>query len=340
MMVERERVIMHVRCPREVTEDAYHEVVEFLGSLTPVVQALPPAAVLADLTGALRYWRATPLQLARRVRLTTLARYAVDTRVGIGPSPAVAAMASGSPDRDGIRIVTGADAAQAIAPLPVSELYGVGPAQAKTLTAYGLHTVGALAQVPTGTVQRLLGGRLGRQAADRARGIDPRHELDRNGRARTALLDTVVTVASRLRQRRQVAGALSVHVEWVGNAAAITRTRTLAEPTAHTEELRVAAYQLWDGLGLQRARIAALSVRAERLTDGAAAAHQMTLDGARERLWRAEAAIDRANRRFGANTVRPARLAHRPMQEAADPGQDGGRLGATEDATAQRHEEP
>ncbi|MGW3669264.1 hypothetical protein [Streptomyces sp. NPDC005141] len=34
--------------------------------------------------------------------------------------------------------------------------------------------MGLLATIPPATVQRLLGGRLGRQAAERARGIDPR----------------------------------------------------------------------------------------------------------------------------------------------------------------------
>ncbi|WP_425526091.1 hypothetical protein [Streptomyces mirabilis] len=68
-------------------------------------------------------------------------------------------------------------------------------------------------------MQRLLGGRAGRQAADRARGIDPRpvapralpasasvsrafprHTLD-GAAVRAALLDLVVTLALQLRGR-------------------------------------------------------------------------------------------------------------------------------------------
>lgn len=59
-------------------------------------------------------------------------------------------------------------------PLPVGELYGVGPIQAATLEQYGLKTVGRLASRPLQTIQRILGGREGRLAHERARGIDSR----------------------------------------------------------------------------------------------------------------------------------------------------------------------
>jgi len=35
--------VLHVRCPDRVPEDTYREVLELLGELSPVVQALPPS---------------------------------------------------------------------------------------------------------------------------------------------------------------------------------------------------------------------------------------------------------------------------------------------------------
>ncbi|MFE9446178.1 hypothetical protein ACFYO2_46420 [Streptomyces sp. NPDC006602] len=91
-------------------------------------------------------------------------------------------------------------------------LHGIGPRQAAVLRDYGIHSIGLLATAAPETVQRLLGGRAGRQAADRARGIDPRpvvprtlpatatatvrrafdrHVLD-GAETRAALLDVVV----------------------------------------------------------------------------------------------------------------------------------------------------
>jgi hypothetical protein len=147
-------------------------------------------------------------------------------RVGIGPSITVAATASAQ--------ITGPGGVLAIQPdqtvtwlagwlagLPVEALPGIGPRQAQVLREYGVHSVGLLAALPPDTVQRLLGGRAGRMAVDRARGIDPRpvvprtlpasatvrstfprHILD-GAEVRTALLDAVVRLALLLRRRHQ-----------------------------------------------------------------------------------------------------------------------------------------
>ncbi|MET4670559.1 nucleotidyltransferase/DNA polymerase involved in DNA repair [Streptomyces sp. PvR018] len=56
----------------------------------------------------------------------------------------------------------------------MGELYGIGPAQAHTPTAFGVHTIGILATLPESTVQRILGGRTGRLLHERAKGIDRR----------------------------------------------------------------------------------------------------------------------------------------------------------------------
>ncbi|MEV5922500.1 hypothetical protein AB0N42_33165 [Streptomyces pseudogriseolus] len=61
----------------------------------------------------------------------------------------------------------------------VLELHGIGPRQAGALHEYGIHTVGRLAAISPATTQRLLGGRAGRTAADRARGIDTRPVVPR-----------------------------------------------------------------------------------------------------------------------------------------------------------------
>ncbi|MEU3383247.1 hypothetical protein AB0E64_40890 [Streptomyces caelestis] len=56
----------------------------------------------------------------------------------------------------------------------------MGPRQADALRDYGIPSVGLVAAVPAATVQRLLGGRAGRLATDRARGIDPRPAVPRS----------------------------------------------------------------------------------------------------------------------------------------------------------------
>jgi hypothetical protein len=43
--------VMHVRRPDRPAEELYRQVLEQLAELSPVVQALPPAAALVDLRG-------------------------------------------------------------------------------------------------------------------------------------------------------------------------------------------------------------------------------------------------------------------------------------------------
>ncbi|MET9903070.1 hypothetical protein [Streptomyces sp. NPDC006446] len=70
----------------------------------------------------------------------------------------------------GVLAVTPDEVAVWLGPLPVEALHGIGPRQAQALHNYGVHRIGLLAAIPPATVQRLLGGRAGRQAAD-----GPRH---------------------------------------------------------------------------------------------------------------------------------------------------------------------
>ena len=85
-------------------------------------------------------------------------------------------------------------------------------------------------------------------------------------------------------------------------------------PTDVGQELYDTARALYDALGLDRARIRLVGVRAERLIDAGSAPQQLEL-GAREHGRRdAELAADRAARRFGAGAVRPATLLRRHVR--------------------------
>ncbi|MGV9993900.1 DNA polymerase Y family protein [Streptomyces sp. NPDC003374] len=322
--VSGESTVMHVRCPDRVPEELYRQVLEQLAELSPVVQALPPTAALVELKGALRYHGADPGRLGEVLRVRTLSRLGVDVRVGIGPSVTVAATASAQvPRPGGVLTVAPEQVPGWLATLPVQALHGIGPRQAETLRDYGIHTVGLLAAVPAATVQRLLGGRAGRLAADRARGVDPRpvvaralpeaalvrhaftqHTLD-GATVRAALLDLVVRLGLLLRRRGQAARALTLVLKFAGGAS-WDRTRRLAEPSAHEEDLRAVAYQLMDAAGLQRGRLMGIVLKGEDLVDAGRVARQITLDQAREARLTAEAAMDRIRAKYGPDVIGPA----------------------------------
>jgi len=322
--------VLHVRCPVGTGEDAYRQVLAVLEDLTPVVQAVPPAAAVADVAGAVRYFALTPYGLALRIRLRVAALIGVRVQIGAAGTWSLAAMASAHTGPDGIVLVP--DHPEAVTgflqPLPVGALYGVGPRQAASLTRYGLHTVGALAAAPVATVQRILGARAGRILHERARGIDPRtvvptglpsHVTEQRlldydtldpDLLRTELLDAAVAAGDRLRRRHQVAHSVTLGVAF-SDGSRIERTRTLREPTAHTADLRTVAFAVFDSLGLQRARVRGLTLRTEHLTAAAGAPQQITLDRGREDRLLLEPVVDRLNERFGGHAVVPASLAFR-----------------------------
>ncbi|WP_331748674.1 hypothetical protein [Streptomyces chartreusis] len=320
---------MHVRCPDRLPEETYRRVLELLAELSPVVQTLPPTAALVELKGALRYHGTDPRHLGEILRVRTLSRLGVDVRVGVGPSIAVAATASAQvPQPGGVLAVAPDQAADWLGALPVDALHGIGPRQAAVLSDYGIHSVGLLAAVPPATVQRLLGGRAGRTAADRARGIDPRpvvprtlpaaatvrhrfprHTLD-GADARAALLEMVVRLGLLLRRRDQAARALTLTLMFAGGGR-WEKTRRLAEPSAHDDDLRLLSYQLMDAAGLQRGRLVALVLKGEDLADRDQVAEQISFDGAREARLVAEEVTDRVRDKFGARVIGPAAIFRR-----------------------------
>ncbi len=295
-----------------------------LGAFTPLVQADPPDAALADLRGAVRYFGRGPAELAAVIRVRALALYGVDCAIGAGPNPLLARMAARRA-RPGTTLVVD-DPEEFLRDQPVGALDGVGRSTARTLVAYGLDTAGRVADTPLAVLQRILGARAGRDLWERARGVDrtqvvpdaaarsvaaersfPRDELDRD-RQRRALLSLAQELGARMRSEAQVCRALTLTVRYADRSAT-TRTRTLREPTAHSAALTAAVYALHDGLALQRARVRGVTLRAEGLLPAEQAAHQLSFDPADEKARKLEEVADRARARFGPDAIKPGSLA-------------------------------
>lgn len=299
-----------------------------LEEFTPVVEALPPDRALADLRGAERYFGRSTVELAALIRVRALAHHGVDCAIGAGPGPMLARMALREAAPGAVRVVPGEPGAVAefLSGLPVRALPGVGGATARTLCEYGLDTVGKTAAAPLPTLQRLVGARAGRELHEKANGVDrgrvvpnavsrslaaersfERDELDPD-RHRRALLSATEELGTRLRALERVCRTLTLTVRYADRSST-TRSRTLAEPTAHSAALTAEAYRMYEALGLQRARVRALVLRAEGLGDAGDAAHQLTFDPVDEKVRRIEEVADRARAKFGPRAVMPGTLA-------------------------------
>ncbi|WP_308402556.1 hypothetical protein [Streptomyces sp. AC550_RSS872] len=277
--------------------------------------------------------------MASVIRVRALAHHGIDCAIGAGPGPMLARVALRDA-RPGVTcaVPEGPDAiAEFLADKPVAALPGVGAATARTLCEYGL---GLVAGAPLSTLQRLVGAKAGRELREKANGTDrgrvvpnavsrslaterpfTRDELDPD-RHRRALLSAAEELGARLRALDKVCRTLTLTARYAdlphsrtgssgGTPISTTRSRTLKEPTAHSAALTRAAYGMYEALGLQRARVRALALRAEGLDPAEQAAYQLTFDPLDEKARSIEEVADRARAKFGPNAVMPGALARR-----------------------------
>ncbi|MFF7983998.1 ImpB/MucB/SamB family protein [Streptomyces sp. NPDC007901] len=326
-MTPRQRHIAHLHLHASPTEDQYDDLIELMCGITPHVQAVPPNALQLDLTSALRYFDLSPYDVVQLAKIRLKALYDIDSSAGLAGNRMLAAMAADASAPGDTTWVPIGQAADWLYPRPVIALPGIGRATAETLSRYGLHTIGQIADLPAGTLQRLLGAGPARLLAERARGHDPRPVtpsepaehmdadlvLDRDcldpGGHHRAVLGLADRIGQRLRGESQVAGRLALTVRYADHSST-TRTRTLPEPTDHSPAIAATALGLLAALGLQRARVRSYALRANDLLSAGSAYRQLSLEPGDDRARAAEAAADRARRRFGLKAVRPAALAN------------------------------
>ncbi|WP_327410160.1 hypothetical protein OG458_32075 [Streptomyces sp. NBC_01281] len=321
--------ILCVRFQLPSTREAeFPRLLGLLEEFTPVIEALPPDGALLDVRGAERYFGRGPAGFASLIRLRALALHGVDCVIGAGPGPMLARMAlrDAVPGTPRVVLADPDAVTEFLAERPVGALPGVGGATARTLGEYGLDTLGKVAAAPLSTLQRLTGARAGRDLHERASGVDRGRvvpnatsrslaterpfqcdELDPD-RHRRALLSAAEELGARLRALEKVCRTLTLTVRYADRSAT-TRSRTLGEPTAHSSTLTGTAYRMYEMLGLQRARVRAIALRAEGLTPAERASHQLTFDPVDEKVRRIEEVADRARARFGPHVIGPGTLA-------------------------------
>ncbi|MDX3804546.1 DNA polymerase thumb domain-containing protein [Streptomyces sp. AK04-3B] len=325
-MSGRQRHIAHLHLHASLTGEQYADAVELMSGVTPHVQAVPPNAVQLDLTSALRYFDLSPYDVVQLAKLRLKALYGVDSSAGLAGNRMLATMAADASAPGETTWVPAGQVVDWLYPRPVTALPGIGRVTAETLGRYGLHTIGQVADLPAGTLQRLLGAGPARLLIERARGHDPRPVVPSEPAAHLvadlvlerdcldpaqhhrAVLGLADQVGQRLRGESRIAGGLTLTVRYADRSST-TRTRKLPEPANHSPTLVAAALGLLTSLGLQRARVRAFVIRADDLLPAGHACRQLSLDPGDARARAAEAAADRARRRFGAEAVRPAALA-------------------------------
>jgi DNA polymerase-4 len=307
-------------------------VMENFRRVTPLVEVLSLDEAFLDVHGSTRRL-GSPLEIAEQLRATIHDEQGITCSVGVASSVSVAKLASRRAKPDGVVVVPPERITSFLHPLDVGELWGVGEKTQAMLNRLGLVTVGDVAHTPLRTLQRAVGDGLGSHLHELAWGTDRRTITPRNVSAfgggdpdksmgaqetfgrdtddREVIVRELLRLAARVSGRMRVAGVagrtVTITVRFA-DFTTLTRSRTLPEATDVTQEIYRTATRLYDGLGLQRARLRLVGVRVEGLVPRQTVQRQLVL-GEPEHGWSdADRAVDRATRRFGAAAVRPASL--------------------------------
>lgn len=319
-------------CPRATILAPDHDlyssisdaVMEIFRSVTPLLEPLSLDEAFLDVAGAIRRM-GSPATIGQWIRDRVADEQGITCSVGVASSKFVAKIASGLAKPDGMVVVPRAEVVAFVQQLPVGALWGVGDKTEEALTRLGLRTVADIAHTPLATLVRALGPATGqhlhdlawarderpveREQRERSIGSDETFEFDLDDPAEIHrhLLGLSERTARRIRKAGLAGRTITLKVRF-SDFTTITRSRTLREPTDVSRDIFATAKGLFDGLGLERARIRLVGVRVEKLVPVTQAPIQGVL-GEQDHGWRdADRAVDRASARFGTGSVRPASL--------------------------------
>ncbi len=299
-------------------------VMTILRRFTPRVEQVSIDEAFLDVAGSEALF-GSPEEIARRIKDAIHAETGLTASVGVGSSKLVAKIGSDLRKPDGLVVVPAGEEAAFLAPLPVSRLWGVGPATTSALGELGVRTIGDLAALPPDVLLRRF-GKHGTELIDRAHGIDgdPVHEpeaaksvghehtFDRDTSDPETLERTLLGLADgvawRLRGMGIRAGTVVVKVR-DSAFRTVTRQAPLPEPTDLAEPIYQAALALARP-EMRGKRIRLLGVTATHLDEP----DQMGLfTDDDQRRHRAAAAADLLKRKYGDRAVVRARLLDKGM---------------------------
>lgn len=311
------------------------EVMGILESITPLVEQLSIDEAFLDVSGARRLL-GTGTQIATLVRGRVRGEAGLVVSVGVATTKFLAKLASDLAKPDGALTVAPGTEREFLAPLPVTRLWGVGPATLRRLERMGVATIGELAALPEAALTASLGNALGTRLHALARNEDPRavvpeREAKSIGAEETFAVDLraqpacdrelvriVDRVTERLRRAHLLARTVTLKIRF-GDFETRTRARTIPAATDVSTVFLSTVRELLEELDCARG-VRLLGVSLSQLEVPGSAQGMLAFDEAGssaharvERRGAVEQAVDAVRDRFGSLAVGPASLVE-PVQ--------------------------
>lgn len=299
-------------------------IMEIFNKYTPLVEPISLDEAFLDVSGSERLF-GSGREIAVAIRSDIEKTEGITCSVGIATSKFIAKLASSRCKPNGMLEITHDRVLSFLHPLPVSEIWGVGPKTNEELLRLGLRNIADIANTPRQTLIRALGEATGSSLYELAWGRDYRdvvidepeksisaaetfaYDLENKEEILREYLRLCEKATSRMRSRNLRAKTVSIKVRFA-DFKTISRSKTFPLAINGTQETFAVVKQLYEALDIAGARLRLVGVGLENLVENEGAAHQPAL-GEREIGWaQAEAAVDRAIARFGSGSIKPARL--------------------------------
>jgi DNA polymerase IV len=299
-----------------VYAEVSRQLMEVLGSYSPLVEPLSLDEAFVDMTGAEGLFGA-PEAMARALQASVRERTGLGASVGAAKNKFLAKLASDLDKPNGITVVPFGAEVAFIAPLPIRRLWGVGPKAAELLGGLGLGTIGDVARCSEAALAAKVGSGLAAHIHALAHAEDPREvvpdrdarsvgsetTLDEDLRGEAAvwpvLRQMCDRVARALRKEELCAGGLRVKLRYSRGFRLMTRQCLLEVPSDDSAGLGNAARELLERFDLEEP-IRLVGAAGFRLQTSAAT-RQLDLFGEKPREKRSELehAVDAIRERFG-----------------------------------------
>lgn len=329
-----------VLCPDLVFVDGHFDQYQRLGDaaigilsqFTPAIERISIDEAFADVAGCTRLF-GSATEIAHKVRARVRAELGLPISIGVARTKHLAKIASQVAKPDGLTVVDPATELEFLHKLPVSLMWGVGPATEARLAKAGVTTIGQLAATSPQSVERLLGHAVGTKLADLAWNRDPREVRPRR-RARSAGAQSALgrqpaiervfkptlhhladRIGARLRAKSLSGRTVTVRVRFA-DLRSVTRSVTLPAPVSATRALAEIGEDLVRGaladhpdertISLLALSVSHLEVpESVQLELQLGAADEARRPGTRAGVARARAdqAIDAIRKRFGGQVV-------------------------------------
>ncbi|QJC21602.1 DNA polymerase IV [Arcanobacterium buesumense] len=318
------------RCPQLIILPPNHEkyeeisrrVMDFLRTITPLVEQLSVDEAFLDVAGARKLF-GSPVRIGHYIRRHIQETEGIVASIGIAASKHVAKIASAHAKPDGLLLVPRDRTLDFLHTLPVGALWGVGEKTRENLAKRGITHVADIVTIGQQRLSAIVGQANGQHLYNLALGqdnrrVEPQREeksisreqtffepIMTSSQAHKVLLYQSHDVASRLRAHGSYSRTLSLKVRY-SDFSTLTRSITLGAPTNTGADVYEAVCALFDQLYAEGRGIRLLGVRAGQLSryDGGV---QLTLgdDGRRSK---AEEAMDLVRAKYGRSVLKHGSL--------------------------------